>query len=105
MKGLSLALAALCLLLLALKLFTYEFYLPDDPTTGIALRSEPMLESHMPLHSSAGMHSDIVLLQDENDFIGADLYRFTVRIGWLLTPLVTVLAAGALLFRHPRQSR
>lgn len=104
MRCLLVVLAMSSLLLVTVKLFTYEFYLPDDPTCGIALRTEPMLESKIPLRQVSGMRPDTVLLQDENDFVGAALYGFTVHAGWMLALLLTGLMGGTLLFRRPASS-
>ena len=79
--------AATAVALLALKLFTYEFYLPDDPTGGIALRRAPAVVSKQ--HLQPG---DSVLLSDENEFLGAGLYRAAVGWGY-----VAAVAAGPLL--------
>ena len=103
MRLLLFALVISSLPLLAVKLFTYEFYLLDDPTCGIALRAEPMLESRMPLHRAPGMHTDYILVQDENEFIGAGIYRFTVQIGWILVPLSAVVVAALLRRCHGKQ--
>lgn len=69
---------------LALKLFTYEYYLADDPTCGIAARLRPSMVSHQLLR-----RGDPVLLSDENRFLGAWLYEGMVNWGY-----VAVLAAG-----------
>ena len=75
-------------LAMGLKLFTYEYYLADDPTCGIAARIRPSLGNDQLLQSS-----DIVLLSDENDFPGSGLYKAIVGWGYL-----AVLAAGPVLF-------
>jgi len=80
-------------LAVALKLFTYEFYLPDDPTGGVALRSSPGLVSRQLLQQGDG-----VLLSDENEFLGVGLYRAAVNWGY-----VGVLAVGPLLLLWRRR--
>jgi hypothetical protein len=81
----------------ALKLFTYEYYLRDDPTCGIAARSHPSLVSHQVLQAS-----DLVLFSDENDFPGSRIYQVVVGWGYLV-----VLAGGLFVFylrnAHPRK--
>lgn len=72
--------------MLVLKLFTYEFYLPDDPTGGVALRGGPGLVSRQHLQEG-----DRVLLSDENEFPGVGMYRAAVGWGYLV-----VLGAGPL---------
>ncbi|MBL8211292.1 MAG: hypothetical protein JNK87_11300 [Bryobacterales bacterium] len=74
--------------LLVLKLFTYEYYLPDDPTGGVALRAMPGMVSRQ--HLQAG---DRLVLSDENEFVGAGVYRAAVGWGYL-----AVLGAGVVVF-------
>ncbi|MCC6366546.1 MAG: hypothetical protein IT165_23760 [Bryobacterales bacterium] len=78
---------------LALKLFTYEYYLADDPTCGIAARLRPSMVSHQLLH-----RGDLVLLSDENRFLGAWLYEAMVNWGYL-----AVIAAGPICWYARKQ--
>ncbi len=73
-----------------LKLFTYEFYLADDPTCGVAIRSSASLVSKQLLQQS-GVERDYILLQDENGFLGEGLYRSIVGWGWIAFPVVLAL--------------
>ena len=77
------------LLLLSLRLFTYEFSLADDPTCGIALRPWPSLRNRCVLRSSAELRGSVVLVQDELRPLGVDLYHLLLRADWLA---VAVLA-------------
>lgn len=63
-----------------LKLFTYHYVLSDDPTTGIALRTTPALDNGPSLLADR----DVVLVADENEFLGEGLYALFARGGWLL---------------------
>lgn len=94
MKTLCLALALISGWLIAIKLFTYEFYLADDPTAGVALRPVPSLTSRAELGRSAAFGPDRVLITDENAFLGQGLYRIFVRIGWIAFPLSTLLCVA-----------
>jgi hypothetical protein len=85
--------ALIATLAVALKLFTYEFHLPDDPTGGVALRSSPGWVSRQLLQPGDG-----VVLSDENEFVGAGLYRAAVNWGYL-----GVLAVGPLLLLRMRR--
>lgn len=99
MRHLARLACALSLLLLIVRLFTYEFSLADDPTSGLALRPWPGLSNRRVLHSSAELRGSWILAQDENELLGSGLYRFTVSVGWLGAPL---LAAALLLLAHRR---
>jgi hypothetical protein len=81
-------------LALMLKLFTFEFVLRDDPTAGVALRAVPSLVSHRVVQHSPNPH--LILIQDENDFIGGNIYRWLVGWGWIFVvaalPLMVALA-------------
>lgn len=68
---------ALAVAALALKLFTYEYYLTDDPSSGLALRSSAGFVNHQPLQKT-----DRVLVSDENGFVGESVYRAVVNWGW-----------------------
>lgn len=68
------------LLALCGKLFTYEFVLRDDPTSGIALRSTPSFANGPTLLDSGS----VILLQDENGFEGEELYRAFAHFGWII---------------------
>jgi hypothetical protein len=74
----------MALLALALKLFTFEYFLKDDPTSGIAVRAIPSLTSHQVLQHSPPR--SLILVEDENEFLGAGLYR--AATGWALIVLV-----------------
>jgi hypothetical protein len=81
MKFATLSLGFIIILLaLALKLFTYEYYFEDDPTTGIALRWQPTLENWLVFDDV----TSVSIIQDENSFIGEGLYRIMVSWGWVL---------------------
>jgi hypothetical protein len=73
--------ALLALAGLAVKLFTYEFHLADDPTCGVALRLRPGWSN---LARAASPARTRVLLEDENDFIGSGLYRGLVGWGFVV---------------------
>jgi hypothetical protein len=100
-KALSGVLAVLAVLAVGTKLFTYEFYLADDPTSGVALRASPSLESRAQLGGPSGSVRDRILVEDENRFPGCGIYRALVQIGWLALP---GLAMAALIASHRRPS-
>lgn len=91
MKVLGAILIAISLSMIAVKLFTYEFFLRDDPTCGIALRGDPALTSHAPLRILPSGRTDRVLIQDENDYLGGSAYRFVVGVGWILFPALSII--------------
>lgn len=79
----GIVLGVLAIAALATKLFTYEFFLKDDPASGIALRPQPGFVSHQELQKS-GSSPDHVLVRDENGFAGETMYRALVNWGWVV---------------------
>ncbi len=75
-------------LAVALKLFTYQYSLSDDPTCGLAARLRPSLVNQQRLNKS-----DFVILTDENDFPGSGIYQALVNWGYL-----AVLASGPIIY-------
>lgn len=88
-------------MLMAVKLFTYEFFLPDDPTSGIALRREPALINRGRLSTSPSGRTDRVFIQDENEFLGSGAYRFAVGTGWILFPALSIVTLLFSFVRRP----
>src|SRR4029079_8869558 len=82
----------------SLKLFTFEFYLADDPTCGVAMRMSPGLETRRLVKDSSELKNKI-LLEDENDFRGSTLYRHITTWAWL--PLILGAAGLWILRRRP----
>lgn len=78
------------LLAVGLKLFTYEYAYADDPTSGIALRSAPGLESYRQVQREADFGRAPILIADENDFPGRGVYRAVVQGGWLILSMLAV---------------
>ncbi|HEX4810779.1 MAG TPA: hypothetical protein VH325_17715 [Bryobacteraceae bacterium] len=76
---------AIAVLALALKLFTFEYFLRDDATSGIAMRAIPSLTNHQVLQHSP--QRSLILVEDENDAPGAGAYR--AATGWGLPILIT----------------
>lgn len=95
MKVLRLGLVAVGLVAVGLKLFTYEYFYVDDPTSGIALRAAPGLESLRRIEREADFGGDAVLIADENDFPGSGVYRLIARGGWLGLPALAVVVLMA----------
>jgi hypothetical protein len=89
MKLARTSLGAAALLAVLLKLFTYQFYFQDGPSTGLALRVVPSLTSQLTVDGANGA-PDAVLVEDENDFVGGPAYRWTVSLGWWLLPAAWV---------------
>ncbi|MCP5420931.1 MAG: hypothetical protein H6969_10650 [Gammaproteobacteria bacterium] len=93
MKALAVVWGVVALCIVLVKLFTYEFYLHDDPTTGIALRSTPDVTSRQILAQTPS-GPDIILVQDENAFVGTGLYRALVGWGWIVLLILWPLLLG-----------
>jgi hypothetical protein len=102
MKALRLGLVLLGLLAVGLKLFTYEYFYADGPTSGVALRATPGLESLRRIEREEDFGGDDILLADENDFPGSGIYRLIARGGWLGLP---ALAAAVLVATRRRGGR
>jgi hypothetical protein len=102
MSVLRAGLVGLGLLAVGLKLFTYEYFYADDPTSGLALRASPGLESRRRIQREADLGGDRVLVADENGFVGEGAYRLIVRGGWLGLP---VLAVAVLVATRRRDGR
>jgi len=96
MKLVQTSCGIIMVLMLLLKLFTYEFSLRDDPTVGVALRATPSFVSRSVLQHSPSAHA--VLIQDENDFPAGGIYRALVSWGW-----IAVFIAGLCVFLVPRR--
>jgi hypothetical protein len=88
-------------LALALKLFTFEYFLADDPTSGIAVRPAPSLQSRQMLQHSPPYGR--IITETENDFLGASAYRFMTTWGWLAVVLIGP-ALYVIARRSPRRS-
>lgn len=96
---------AWCLLsssLVALKLYTFEFFLREEPTAGLALRREPGLNNQRLVPDSSQLRDVVILIQSENDFLGGDTYRFLVGGGWFGIPLVSGALVLAAVLRRRR---
>ncbi|ADO75681.1 hypothetical protein [Stigmatella aurantiaca] len=102
MKIVRIALIFMGLMAVGIKLFTYEYFYADDPTSGIALRATPGLESRRRIQSQPGFERDRILIADENSFPGIGLYRSIVRGGWFVLPTLAgiVWVATRLRERH-----
>lgn len=83
--ALTIATASLSLFI---KLFTYEYVLRDDPTTGIALRSAPGFDNG----PKVLIGGDRVLVADEGGFVGEELYRLFATFAWSLPVALVPLA-------------
>lgn len=83
--------SVLAVVFVATRLFTAEVILPDDPTTMLVLRGAPSLESRLrELPQSA-----VVLLADENGFVGEGAWRWVTAIGWILLPAAWIAVEAA----------
>lgn len=80
MKSILIIITCVAISAIFVKLFTYEFYLPDDPTVGVALRSTPSFVSRQ-IHNESD--ADPILFEDENVFLGRAIYRALAEWGWI----------------------
>jgi len=102
MKVVQLGLVLLGLLAVGIKLFTYEYSYADGPTSGVALRAAPGLESRRQIQREADFGGDVILITDENDFPGDGVYRSIVQGGWIILPALAVGVLAAARWRGRR---
>jgi hypothetical protein len=103
MKALRVGLLVASLLALAIKLFTFEAHLRDDPTVSLVLRMSPSLENRRFLDDSSQLDAVVVLAEDENSLWAEGLYSALVSVGWWLLPLLLVAAWRVPSLRRARQ--
>jgi hypothetical protein len=99
MRAACYGLGVAALLALALRLFTFEYFLKDDPTSGLAVRTIPSLTNRQTLQHSPPPSR--ILTEDETDFLGASVYR--AATGWVLA--ILILGWIVLVVALRRQSR
>lgn len=90
-KLLLLLLLLLLVVVESIKLCTYVVILPDDPTTILYLRSTPSITNKIFIQEGQKLPSDIILIADENGFIGQSLYYLIVNFLWILVPAIFLL--------------
>ena len=90
-------------LLLAVKLFTTEVKLRDEPTIGLALRSQPHLDNSIQVQQLEHASGLYLLVIDENDYIGGPIYRFLVGPGWLMGLALALILVSVSWLAHVRR--
>lgn len=86
--ALIVAWVGVCVLLLAIKLFTTRAGYTDDATIGIVFRSVPALTSWEVLPSSGG---PTLHWADENGSLGTELHEILTTYAWSLVPIAPLL--------------
>ncbi len=88
--------------LVIFRLFTVEVHYLDDPTVALAVRFAPGWSDTVLVSAPAQLDGLYLLVSDENDFPGSDLYRM------LMSPLTwfggLALAGAVVLRRYRRRS-
>lgn len=69
------------ILLLIIKLFTAVIILSDDPTNFLVFRLSPSFNNDI-IASSINTNEYIILMTDENGFIGDGIYYFITQYLW-----------------------
>lgn len=93
---------ALAAALLALKLFTAEVWLADDPTVILAIKPSPSMENLIRLNRQESFDQFQILILDENDFVGRPIYTALTSWGWIALPLLALIFGAALRHFRPR---
>ncbi|WP_444930658.1 hypothetical protein ACJJIF_02445 [Microbulbifer sp. SSSA002] len=88
----AISVIVISILLLLIKLFTTVIILADDPTSFLVLRFEPSLESKI-LLSSIDTDEYVVLLSDENGFIGQNIYTIVTSYLWWIALILSTIYA------------
>ena len=73
------------------KLFFIELYEQHDPTVYLALKKAPSFQSSVVITSFHEKQKYILLIQDENFFLGEEIYLFVTNPRWLILLLVLFL--------------
>lgn len=91
----TLAFAFFIFLLLAVKFFTAEIILSDDPTTIFVVKLFPSFDNQItmtpPVDFDGYLNGYLVLFSDENGFVGEGVYHFLVKYLWWCFPLIGLL--------------
>ena len=94
-----LILFSLCLLLI--KLFTLSVSLPDDATSLLILKFSPSFGNNYIVTSLEAIDNHIILLSDENGFVGEFLYDFITRYLWWIFFSISALQIIAVIRKKP----
>jgi hypothetical protein len=86
----SLSVAAIVALLI--KFFTAVVLLNDDPTNFLVMRMIPSLTTDITL-PSLDTEKFIILLSDENGFVGDSIYYLITHYMWWLLPTLVLIYA------------
>jgi hypothetical protein len=86
------------------RFFTTEIRFPGDPTVMLAVRATPDWRNHTVLGGRESMRHHFVLVADENDYIGSEMYAAFTKWGWLVM-IAGALGACALVVRNPARGR
>ncbi|WP_444905891.1 hypothetical protein ACJJIR_14590 [Microbulbifer sp. SSSA008] len=82
--------------LIAVKLFTAEVSLADDPIVAFSIKKGASFDNKITENSHEDISKYIVLFTDENGFLGEKIYFILVDFLWWLIPvLYFVVVLGA----------
>ena len=62
--------------------FTGVLTYSTEPSTSLFLKSAPSFQT---IYSDTILPTSLIILRDENGFVGDEMYFFTVHYGWYIT--------------------
>lgn len=86
----GIVLIVLSVVFIVIKLFTAVVILADDPTNYLIFRVVPAMDSQLSLSSIEHM-KHLILISDENGFIGDNIYYFITSYLWWTVPILSGL--------------
>ncbi|RKZ40234.1 MAG: hypothetical protein DRQ49_09005 [Gammaproteobacteria bacterium] len=99
MRLLSLAMTIVSVLCILIKLYTTEVMFNDDPTIMLIIKDKPSLENRRIITWDSSIKEAIVLIYDENGYIGQSVYVAIVSWVWIVLPLFTLFIGGFLIIK------
>ncbi len=92
------ALTVVSVLCILIKLYTTEVMFNDDPTIMVIIKDKPSLENRRIITWDSSIKEAIVLISDENGYIGQSVYVAIVSWAWIVLPLFTFFMG--IYFKH-----
>jgi len=91
------ALTVVSVFCILIKLYTTEVMFNDDPTIMVIIKDKPSLENRRIITWDSSIKEAIVLISDENGYIGQSVYVAIVSWAWIVLPLFTFFISGLMI--------
>jgi hypothetical protein len=88
------AVALVAVAMILTKLFTAVVYYADEPTVQLVLRASPSFTTEIRVSKKGDLRGTYVLFDDENGFVGEELYDFVISVGWWLACIMLAAIAA-----------